>query len=103
MVNRRVWGEPTEHTQTPQKYFPRLPRLQRMQVGDEIVELLRGQRAADGWHHIAAADNGLTDESFIGGQAARQKLLLEKPLQMRTILSRNRMRVVAWRTALPIQ
>src|SRR5271167_3457329 len=68
---------------------------QRMQVGEEIVELLLSERAADGGHHIAAGENGLPHESFVGGKPAGQKWFLEDPFQAGTVLSRDRMRVMA--------
>jgi hypothetical protein len=77
-------------------------RLQRVQVGEEIVELLLGECAADGRHHAAAGENGLADESFVGGQAAGQEWFLEETLQARAVLSRDGVRVVAGRTILLI-
>jgi len=100
-LSHKVHGEGTEGTETPRKYFRRVPS-HRMQVGEEIAELLLGERAADGRHHVAAGEDGLADESFIGRQSAGEKWFFEELLQAGTILSGNRMRVVAGRTILLI-
>jgi hypothetical protein len=77
--------------------------LQRVEIGEEIVELLLGERAADGGHHIAAAENGLADESFVGGQTAGQELLLEQAFEAGAILSGDGVRVVAGGASLLIE
>jgi len=77
--------------------------LQRVEVGEEVVKLLLREGAADGWHHVAAIEDRLADESFVGGQPAGQKWLFKKALQAGAVLSRDRMSVVAGRTILEIQ
>ena len=68
---------------------------QRVEVGDQIVELLLGEAAAGGGHHVAPVENGLPHEAFVGGQSARQKRFLEEALQDGPVLPGNGMRVVA--------
>jgi len=77
--------------------------LQAVKVREEIVELLLGERAADGGHHVAAAENGLADESFVGGHSAGQKLFLEQPFETGAILSGNRVGIMAGRAGLLIE
>jgi len=89
------------HAETARRYFPLLPS-QRVQIGEEIVELLRREGVADGRHHVAAGENCLTKKSLIGGQPAGKKLLFEKALQARAVLSRDGVRVVAGRAVLLI-
>ncbi len=77
--------------------------LQRVEVREEIVQLLLGEGCADGRHHVAASQNRLAHESFVGGKSAGEKWFLEETLQTGTILARDRMRVVTGRTILLIQ
>lgn len=95
-------GESASGTETSREHFPLLPS-QRVQVGEEIVELLLGEGVADGRHHVAAGEDGLAHESFVGGQPAGQKWFLEKALEAGPVLSRDGMRVVAGCTVLLIQ
>jgi len=71
------------------------PASQRMQVRDQIIELLSGDRIAERGHHAAAAHDGLFDEPVVGGQPAWEKLLLVESLQARAFAARRRIRVVA--------
>jgi len=80
--------EGTEITEAPRQDFSRAAS-QRVQVGEEIVELLLREGATHGGHHAAAGEDGLADESFVGGQAAGQEWFLEEALQARAVLSRN--------------
>jgi len=66
-----------------------------VEVGDQIVELLNGNRIALFRHHSAATNDGFTDESVIRGQSARQILLPEQSLQARALAAPGRIRVVA--------
>ncbi len=70
-------------------------RLERMQVRDEIVEPLLGVGAAGGGHHVAAGEDRLEHEAFVGGPAAGQKRFLEKALEAGAVFSWDGVGVVA--------
>lgn len=76
--------------------------LKRVEVGEKIVELLLREAAAGGGHHVAAVEDGLADEAFVGRKAAGQKLLLEETFQAGTVLAGDGVRVVAGRAGLLI-
>ena len=102
LLYHREHREGTEVAETARQNLPR-PASQGMQKGEEIVELLLGEGTADGGHHVAAGENRLTNESFVGRQPAGQKLLFEKALEARTVLSGDGVRVVARCAVLLIQ
>ena len=58
---------------------------QRMQIGEQIAELLIVQNIL-GWRHIAAAEHdGVAGAVIVGRSAAGQVFLAEHPLQSRTL------------------
>jgi len=73
-----------------------------MEIGDEIVQLLRSEGAASGGHHVAAVEDGLADEAFVGGQAAGQERFLEEALEAGAVFSRVGVCVVTGGACLPI-
>jgi hypothetical protein len=102
LLYHREHREGTEVAEAARKKLTR-PGSQRVQIGKEIVELLLGEGATDGGHHVAAGENRLTNESFVGRQPTGQKLLLEKALQAGPVLSGDGVRVVARCAVLLIQ
>jgi hypothetical protein len=62
--------------------------LERMQVRNQIFELLIGQRWAHRWHHPATAHDRLLDEPVVGRQPARQKFLAVKFLEAGALATR---------------
>ena len=66
-----------------------------MEIGDEIVQLLRGEGAGCGGHHVAAVEDGLADKAFVGWQTAGQKRFLEEALEAGAVFAGDGMRVVA--------
>jgi hypothetical protein len=77
--------------------------LQRVEVSEEVVELLWAESASGGGHHVTAVEDGLADEAFIGGQAARQEGVLEEALEARAVLAWNGVGVVASGAGLPVE
>lgn len=78
------------------------PRLQGVEIGEEIVKLLRGKRAAQGRHHPAALQDGLSNESVIGRQPAGEIFFPEQSLQARAIQRRGGICVVATSARKPV-
>lgn len=62
-------GEGIEITEAARNHSLR-GSLHRVEVCEEIVELLLGEGTADGRHHVASAKDGLADESLVGGESA---------------------------------
>ena len=102
LLYHREHREGTEVAEAARKNLPR-PASQRVQVGEEIIELLLREGTANGGHHVAAGEDGLENESFVGGQSAGQKWFLEKALQAGSVLSGDRVRIVTGCTILLIQ
>lgn len=66
-----------------------------MEIGDEIVQLLRLEGAGGGWHHVAAVEHGLADKAFVGWQTAGQECFLEQAFKAGAVFAGDGMRVVA--------
>jgi len=75
---------------------------QGVEIGEKIVKLLRGERAAKGGHHRAALLDGLSNEPVVGGQAAGKILFPEESFQAGAIQGRGRVCVVAASAGEPI-
>jgi hypothetical protein len=96
-------GGPGHRAESIDQLAGRCSSLKRVEVDEEIVELLLGERGADGGHHVAAAEDGLAHESFVRGQTARQEWFFEETLQAGAVLSGDRVGVVAGGASLLIQ
>ena len=59
--------------------------LQRVQVGEEVVEILLREVATHGRHDAVAANDGGADAIVVGGRAGGQVLLFEDAAQRRTV------------------
>lgn len=75
---------------------------QGVEIGEKIVKLLRGERAAKGRHHPATLLDGLPNEPVVGRQAAGKILFPEETLQTAAIQGRGRVCVVAAGAGEPI-
>lgn len=75
---------------------------QGVEIGEKIVKLLRGERAAKGRHHPAALLDGLSNEPVVGRQAAGEILFPEETLQAPAIQGRGGVCVVAASAGEPI-
>ena len=72
-----------------------IPGLQRVQIGEQVAELLLGDGIAQGRHHPSAAHDALSDEAVVGRQAAGQIRFSEQPLQPRPLQPRGGIGLVA--------
>src|ERR1035437_3930751 len=77
---------------------PRSPgaRLQRMQIHEQILNVLRGQGLAVAGHFVAAQADDIDDTVIVRGQSAQRKVfLLENSLERRALLAPTGIRLMA--------
>src|SRR4029077_3489042 len=63
---------------------------QGVEIGEKVVKLLRGERAAKGGHHPATLLDGLSNEPVVGRQAAGKIFFPEESFQAGAIQGRGR-------------